>query len=98
MEDASAYCNRFYQSYLVLNFSRMFCDLHKRQAGSKLSGITWAKSNLPAIWVDHIDFCWEERQDAGLSVHQAADPKAFQRSLAFVAYIVQESKQFDIEK
>nr|MCU0667694.1 DUF4111 domain-containing protein [Patescibacteria group bacterium] len=51
--------NRFYQSYLVLNYSRMLHNLIEGMVDSKAKGIVWAKQNLDTKWTPLIDFCWE---------------------------------------
>lgn len=91
------YKNRFYQSYLVLNYSRMLHDLYKGMIGSKLEGIIWAKSNLDPKWGGLIDFCWKERQDALISIRQPMDPKVFEKSLEFVKYVVEQVKKYKIK-
>jgi predicted nucleotidyltransferase len=98
LQDASRFNNRFYQSYLVLNFSRMLHDMKKGKVSSKLEGINWAKINLDPKWVNLIDYCWKERQDTSISVKQPADPEMFKRSMDFVRYIVNEADKYNIVK
>jgi Nucleotidyltransferase domain. len=43
LENPESYRNRFYQSYLVLSYSRMLHDLHEGKISSKLAGMNWAK-------------------------------------------------------
>ena len=97
IKNPDPYQNRFYQSYLVLNFSRMLHDLLKGRVSSKLTGIKWAKKQLPEKWKDHFDFCWEERTDTTISVNQVANPESFKRSMEFVKYVVDKSKQYKIK-
>jgi len=89
--------NRFYQSYLVLNYARMLQDLYEGRVTSKLEGITWAKSTLDPKWIPLIDFCWRERQDTEISIKQAMDPNVFEESLAFVKYTIDQAAQFEIK-
>jgi hypothetical protein len=95
-KDSEPYKNRFYQSYLVLNYCRMLHDLHEGKIDSKLAGMKWAKINLDKSWIPLIDFCWQERQDTSISINQPADHKIFPQSLKFVEYIVEKGKNYEI--
>jgi hypothetical protein len=90
------YRNRFYQSYLVLNYCRMLHDLHEGKIRSKFAGIYWAKAHLDPQWIDLINFCWKERQDTLISVTQPAHAKVFEKSLAFVQYVIEQGKKYEI--
>jgi len=94
IRDASPYKNRFYQSYLVLNFSRMLQDLYTGQVTSKLDAIKWAKTELDSKWFNLIDFCWKERQDTTISINQPANDKIFNKSIKFVGYILQKANSY----
>lgn len=96
LTDPNPYRNRFYQSYLVLNFSRMLHNLHEGIVGSKLAGITWAKSHLDPLWIELIDYCWVERQDTTISVKQPAKQEIFEQSLRFVRYVVEQGNKYII--
>ena len=98
IDNPEPYSNRFYQSYLVLNYCRMLHDLYEGSVGSKFAGIKWAKVNLDPGWVDLIDLCWNERLDPSLSVRQPADPKIYTQTLKFVQYVIDESKQYESSK
>src|SRR5215207_11385046 len=37
-------------------------------------------------WIPLIDFCWQERQDTSIPIHQPADPEVFRQSMEFVGY------------
>jgi hypothetical protein len=88
--------NRFYQSYLVLNYCRMLHDLHTSTIDSKLTGMIWAKKNLDHNWADLIDYCWNERQDPDISIHQPADQKRYLETLEFVRYAITLAERFVI--
>ena len=94
LEHPEAYDNRFYQTYLVLNFARMLHDLHTGQPGSKRAGAEWAKANLDPCWHDLIDRAWSGRPDPATSVRQPADPADFARTLAFLRLILAESARY----
>jgi hypothetical protein len=96
LQESRNYENRFYQSYLVLNYCRMLHDLCEGKVASKLAGVKWAKANLDAQWTELIDFCWKERQDSAISVTQPANPEVFAKSLKFVAYAVEKGRQYPI--
>lgn len=74
------YKNRFYQTYIVLNYCRMLHDLHNGFPGSKRAGAAWAKA--------HLDISWAGRPNPALSVRQPADPADFEVTLAFVRFMV----------
>jgi predicted nucleotidyltransferase len=88
LKNPKVYENRFYQSYLVLNYCRMLHDFYTGTVGSKLAGVKWAKENLDPEWIGLIDFCWQERLDPQLSVTQPADPTIFPNVLNFVRYVI----------
>jgi predicted nucleotidyltransferase len=90
--------NRFYQTYIVLNFCRMLHDLYMGYPGSKRAGADWAKTNLDPSWNGLIDRTWSGRPTPEISVRQPADPKDFKSTLEFVKYIINKSKQFDAFK
>jgi predicted nucleotidyltransferase len=96
LEGPENYKNRFYQSYLVLNYCRMLHDLYEGRVDSKLAGVKWAKVNLDPRWIELIDFCWKERQDSTISVAQPANPEVFPQSLEFVAYAVEKGRRYPI--
>jgi hypothetical protein len=75
LEHSADYENRFYQSYLVLNYCRMLHDLYEGKVDSKLAGVKWAKVHLDPQWIELIDFCWKERQDSTISVANLRIPK-----------------------
>jgi len=89
------YNNRFYQTYIVLNFSRMLHDLHTGYPGSKRAGAEWAKINLDPSWHGLIDRTWSGRPKPEISVRQPADPKDFESTLKYVRYVINKCKQFE---
>jgi hypothetical protein len=88
LADPASCENRFYQSYLVLNFSRILHDITVGEVNSKKAGVEWAKENLDPEWHELIDFCWQERQDTEISIKQPADRIIFHQSIQFVDYIL----------
>jgi predicted nucleotidyltransferase len=88
--------NRFYQSYLVLNYARMLQDLYEGKVTSKKEGMAWAKQKLNPKWINLIDFCWQERQDTSISINQPINPEIFKKSLEFVKYATNLANQFEI--
>lgn len=91
------YKNRFYQSYLVLNYARMLHDLYEGRIGSKSEGMIWAKSNLDSKWIDLIDYCWKQRQDTSISITQPTSQEMFTKSLEFVKHTVDQGKKYKIK-
>jgi hypothetical protein len=88
------YNNRWYQTYLVLNYSRMLHDLHNGFPGSKRAGAEWAKANLDPGWCGLIDRTWAGRPHPALTSRQPADPDDFQATLAFLRYIINEAASY----
>jgi predicted nucleotidyltransferase len=96
MRDASPFKNRFYQSFIVLNFSRMLHDLHMGKVTSKLEAMKWARNTLDAEWEELVDFCWRERQDTSISIEQPANDRIFGKSIGFVAYTLEKADNYRI--
>jgi predicted nucleotidyltransferase len=94
LADPAKFNNRFYQSFIVLSYCRMLHDLHAGTNGSKREGAAWAKAALDPSWVDLIDRTWAGRPNPEVKVRQPADPHDFRRTLDFVCYIMNESKQY----
>lgn len=94
--DPDSVRNRFYQSYLVLNYARMLHNLIEGRVDSKLKGAEWAKQNLDPKWIPLIDYCWEERKDTEIHISQPANPEIFDQALAFVQYVVDQAKSYNI--
>ncbi len=88
------YCNRFYQTYIVLNYCRMLHDLRNGFPGSKRAGAKWAKAHLNPSWVGLIERMWDGRPTPEVSVRQPADPEDFQATLEFVRYVINESARY----
>lgn len=91
IDNPDRFANRFYQSFIVLNFCRMLHDLHRGFPGSKLAGAEWAKAKLDPSWQGLIDRTWNGRPNPAISVRQQADPRDFEDTLKFVQYIINES-------
>jgi predicted nucleotidyltransferase len=94
LDNPDQYNNRFYQSFIVLNYCRMLHDLYRGYPGSKREGAEWAKSFLDPSWSDLIDGTWDGRPDPAKKVQQPADPQKFERTLNFVRYVMNESKLY----
>lgn len=94
LDDPAPYNNRFYQSYIVLNWSRMLHDLVRGYPGSKRAGAEWAKVTLDPCWSNLIDSAWEGRPDPARQVRQPADPEAFAETLRFVRDVMQKAHEF----
>ena len=90
--------NRFYQTFIVLNYCRMLHDLYTGSPSSKRTGAEWAKINLDSSWHGLIDRTWSGRPHPEVSARQPADPKDFESTLEFVQYIINKSKQYEASK
>ncbi len=95
LADPEPYRNRFYQQFLVQNYSRMLHDLVKGVPGSKRGGTEWAKENLDPKWHDLIDRSWSSRGNGFVTVRQPADPDDMQATLTYVQYIMDESGKYN---
>jgi hypothetical protein len=93
---SSSYNNRFHQVFFVLNNCRALQDLHEGRITSKREGANWAKQHLDPQWHPLIDYCWHERQDLDIHVSQAADPQAFQQTVAFVEYTTRLAERYQL--
>jgi predicted nucleotidyltransferase len=89
--------NRFYQTFIVLNYCRMLHDLHTGFPGSKRAGAEWAKATLDPVWAGLIDRAWDGRPNPALSVRQPADPADFRSTLEFVKYATKASMKYAAE-
>jgi predicted nucleotidyltransferase len=88
LRDPTPYRNRFYQSYLVLNYSRMLHDFLAGSVNSKKVGADWARRNLNPKWRSLIDFCWQDRKDENIHISQPASDEIFPQVLEFVREIL----------
>lgn len=98
IHDPSAYNNRYFQSYLVLNYTRMLHNLYVGRIDSKLQGVLWAKTNIDPVWHSLIDFCWKDRQDSDISVKHPSNPTVFREALEYVRYVSALAEKYQIEK
>lgn len=86
--------NRFHQVFFVLHFSRALQDLEEGRITTKKEGMEWAKKNLDPTWHDLIDYSWDERKDENISKDQSVNPQRWEKTLEFVKYILQKTKEF----
>jgi hypothetical protein len=73
-------------------------DLVRGLPGSKREGAEWAKRNLDPVWSDLIDRAWDGRPDPATKVLTPSDPADFERTLKFMAYVLDKSKDSMSEK
>jgi len=92
------YNNRFYQTFIVLQYCRKLHDLRTGAVGSKRSGAEWAKRNMDRSWADLIDRAWDGRPNPAYSVRQPADKADFKRTLEFVRMVMREATTFAAEE
>ncbi|UCC79129.1 MAG: DUF4111 domain-containing protein [Candidatus Zixiibacteriota bacterium] len=94
LTNTEPYNNRFYQTFIVLQYCRKLHDLHTGAVGSKRSGAEWAKRNLDRSWTDLIDRAWDGRPNPAYSVRQPADKADFKRTLEFVRMVMEAANNF----
>lgn len=92
LADPEPYSNRFYQGFIVLNYSRMLRDLLNGRVGSKRAGAVWARANLDPRWMGLVDRAWDCRPDPARSVRQRADPEEMRLTLEFLRSVLEASK------
>ncbi|MBN1965661.1 MAG: DUF4111 domain-containing protein [Anaerolineae bacterium] len=97
LDNSEHFNNRFYQTYLVLNFSRMLHDLRRGYPGSKRAGAEWAKRALDPAWTGLIDRTWAGRPDPAAGVRTPADPDDFQATLRFIRTVMDASRRYAAE-
>jgi hypothetical protein len=95
LDHPERYNNRFYQSFIVLSYCRMLCDLINGFPGSKKAGAEWAKANLDARWIGLIDRTWVGRPKPEVQIHQPADADEYRSTMEFVKYILDVSRLVD---
>jgi hypothetical protein len=96
LDQPERFNNRFYQTFIVLNYCRMLRDLCTGETGSKRAGADWAKANLDPVWTELIDRTWDGRPNPALSVGQPADVEDFRLTLEFVQYIIKEAGKYAV--
>jgi hypothetical protein len=96
LADPDQFNNRFYQTFIVLQYCRKLHDLHTGMVGSKRSGAEWAKRNMDRSWSDLIDAAWHGRPNPEVSVRQPADKADFQRTLEFVREVMRKASKLAI--
>lgn len=94
LKNSEKYGNRFYQSYITLNWCRMLADLVNGRPGSKRDGAEWAKENLDPRWRGLIDRTWANRPRPEIGVREPADPQEYKLTLEFVRYVMGESHKY----
>jgi hypothetical protein len=97
LAESEHFNNRFYQTFIVLNYCRMLHDLHTGFPGSKRAGAEWAKATLDPSWARLIARAWDGRPNPALSVRQPADPADFRSTLEFVKYAIRASMKYAVE-
>ena len=88
------YNNRFYQTFIVLQYCRKLHNLHAGEIGSKRSGAAWAKRHMDRSWADLIDRAWDGRPNPAVSVRQPANETDFKRTLEFVREVMKAANEF----
>jgi predicted nucleotidyltransferase len=87
--------NRFYQPFAVLSFCRMLFTQHTGTVGSKPGAARWAQEVLDARWSDLIQRAMGARAYPSLRVRQPADAQDFKRTLEFIAYTLEVSREWE---
>jgi Domain of unknown function (DUF4111)/Nucleotidyltransferase domain len=78
--------SRRQQGLLVLSFCRILHTLESGRVTSKLEAGEWALDALPSEWASLIRRALDDRPGQWRQVHEQADERAVERTLAFVDY------------
>jgi predicted nucleotidyltransferase len=98
LTNSEQYNNRFYQTFIVLQYCRKLHDLYTGMVGSKRSGAEWAKRNMDQSWAGLIDRAWDGRPNPAVSVRQPADKADFRSTLEFVREVMRTANSFAAAK
>jgi len=82
------YDNHFYQTFIVLQYSRKLHDLHTGMVGSKRAGAEWVKHNMDKSWAGLVDRAWNGRPNPSYSIRLPADKTDFKRTIEFVKEVM----------
>jgi len=94
LDNPDKFNNRFYQTYLVLNYCRMLNDLINGYPGSKRAGAQWAKRHFDAHWHGLIDRTWAGRPKPEIQVRTPADPEDYKVTLELIRYVMELSQKY----
>jgi len=83
--------SRWKQPYLVLSFCRTLHTLESGRVVSKREAGEWALGALDSGWTTLVRAALDDRPDPWLRVHQPADPRAVDRTFAFIDYALREA-------
>lgn len=75
----------------------MLHDLRRGYPGSKREGAEWAKRNLDPSWSGLIEDAWGSRPDPASKVKEPPDAEAYEMTLRFAEYVMNESKRLMVE-
>lgn len=95
LTDPDEFRNRFYQAFIVINFSRMLHDMRAGCPSSKKQGVEWGLIHLDPAWHGLIERSWQRRP--GSMIWQEADPTDWPLTLKFVQYIIDQSREYAAE-
>lgn len=94
IKEPQRFNNRFYQTFIVLNYCRMYHDLIHGTINSKRVGAEWAKKILNQKWQDLIDRAWLGRPTPEFSVKEKANESDFYRTIEFIKLIIEKSNKW----
>jgi hypothetical protein len=90
--------NRWWaQPFAVLSYCRMLHTLQTGRVASKRATMQWATDALDAAWADLIQSAWDERIQLKLKEGRAADPIALRRTIEFIRYALDYSRNSSTE-
>jgi hypothetical protein len=81
----------WYQPFAVLSFCRMLRTVATGQVHSKPAAAAWAQATLDPCWKDLIERAWAQHAGQFTRVYERADPVDYERTHAFVRYVLAES-------
>jgi hypothetical protein len=80
--------SRWGQAFVVVSYCRMLQTLATAKILSKAAGVKWALASLEPKWADLIERAWNDRPNPSEKIHQPADARDVDETLAFVQYAI----------
>ena len=92
LREPAQIAQRGYQSYTVLSLCRVLSTLHNGTVVSKPIAARWAQASLDGRWAPLIERALAGRLDSG----SAASPEDVNKTLEFIRYSQERSRQYDL--
>jgi hypothetical protein len=84
--------SRWKQPYLVTTLCRILHTLETGRVSTKRASLEWSREALPSEWRSLIQQALDDRPDPWRRVHEAADERTIEETLAFVDWAAATAK------